>query len=137
MHRIEHNVFENCWTIVKFMLVLKQVPEYRFEQELKHVQSYMFGCMVTLDQCLERADILPARMQQALWRNVYSGEVPKNSDGLILLTKYMLRQLSLVLQLEEGHFVNAQFVWADFDEIKGWLQPGIAPKPDANAGMGL
>ena len=75
----------------------------------------MFGCCVHLDQAIERADILPAKMQQSLWANVYAGDVPKDSEGLILLTKYMIRQLSLILQIESDDFKHVRFQWAPFD----------------------
>merc|ERR1712130_1035590 len=115
MQRVEHNVFENVWTIVKTWLLLKEVPEYRFNDELMHVQQYMFGCCIALDHVIERADILPARMQQCLWGNVYSGDVPKDSEGLLLLTKYVVRQLGLMLQIEQDAFRNVQFKWAEFE----------------------
>lgn len=102
---------------------LKKVPEYRFEAELQNVQEYMFGCCVTLDKALERPDILPARVQQVLWANIYSGSVKKDSSGLTRLTKYLLRQLGLMLQLDATCFLSGSFVWADFPIPDGRPKP--------------
>lgn len=35
-------------------------------------QEFMLGMCVALDQAIERADILPARLQYVLWGNVGS-----------------------------------------------------------------
>merc|ERR1712107_769008 len=96
------------------LYVAQKVPEYRFDAELRNVQEYMLGCCVYLDKALERPDILPARLQQVLWANIYSGEVKKDAVALTRLTKYCLRQLGLMLQLEAEPFLSGSFVWADF-----------------------
>lgn len=112
--RLDEELFESCWTIVKNWLWLKKVPEYRFWEELRNVQEYMFGCCIALDKALERSDILPARVQQVLWGNVYSGDARKDSESLVRLTKYIIRQLGLMLQIDKEHFLEGNFKWADF-----------------------
>jgi len=112
--RLDEDLFEGCWSMVRNWLWLKKIPEYRFDAELQHVQEYMLGCCLALDKALERPDILPARLQQVLWANMYSGGIRKDAKGLTRLTKYCLRQLGLMLQLEAESFLNGGFVWADF-----------------------
>jgi hypothetical protein len=111
---LDEKLFESCWTLCRNFMWLKKVPEYRFDAELQNVQEYMLGCCVALDKALERPDILPARLQQVLWANVYSGAVKKDAKALTRLTKYCLRQLGLMLQLDAERFMSASFVWADF-----------------------
>jgi len=112
--KLDEDLFESCWTLIRNWMVLKKVPEYRFDAELHNVQEYMLGCCVHLDKALERPDILPARVQQVLWANMYSGGIKKDSQGLTRLTKYCLRQLGLMLQLDAERFLSGGFVWADF-----------------------
>lgn len=112
--KLDEDMFEGCWTLVRNCLWLKKIPEYRFDAELLNTQEYMLGCCIALDKALERPDILPARLQQVLWANVYSGGVKKDAAMLTRLTKYCLRQLGLMLQLESEHFLAGNFVWADF-----------------------
>jgi len=112
--RLDEDLFEDCWTTVRNWMWLKKVPEYRFDAELQNVQEYMFGCCLALDKALERSDILPARLQQVLWANIYSGSVKKDAAALNRLTKYILRQLGLVLQLDKEHFLAGNFTWADY-----------------------
>jgi len=111
---LDKDLFESCWTLVRNFMWLKKIPEYRFDAELRNVQEYMLGCCVALDKALERPDILPARLQQVLWANVYSGAVKKDAAALTRLTKYCLRQLGLMLQLDAERFLSGSFVWADF-----------------------
>merc|ERR1719499_705416 len=111
---LDEELFESCWSLVRNFMWLKKIPEYRFDAELRNVQEYMLGCCVALDKALERPDILPARLQQVLWANLYSGAVKKDADALTRLTKYCLRQLGLILQLDAEHFLAGNFVWADF-----------------------
>jgi len=112
--KLEAEIFELGWTHVKELLLRKKVPEYRFNAELKNVQEYMLGCCVALDKALERPDILPARLQQVLWSNVYNGDVPKDADFVEHLGKYVLMQLSFLLQLERDVVLTGAFKWADF-----------------------
>lgn len=112
--RLDEELFEGCWTLVRNWMWLKKTPEYRFDAELQNVQEYMLGCCIALDKALERPDILPARLQQVLWANIYSGGVKKDSVGLTRLTKYCLRQLGLMLQLDAERFLSGSFVWASF-----------------------
>lgn len=119
--RLDEDLFESCWTLVRNWLWLKKTPEYRFDAELQNVQEYMLGCCIALDKALERSDILPARLQQTLWANVYSGSAKKDASALIRLTRYCLRQLGLMLQLDTECFLSGSFVWADFplpDDLK-------------------
>eukprot|EP00933_Yihiella_yeosuensis_P021804 TRINITY_DN17203_c0_g3_i1.p1 TRINITY_DN17203_c0_g3~~TRINITY_DN17203_c0_g3_i1.p1 ORF type:complete len:380 (+),score=66.07 TRINITY_DN17203_c0_g3_i1:57-1142(+) len=112
--RLDEDLFEACWTLTRQWLLLKKTPEYRFDAELQNVQEYMLGCCIAMDKALERPDVLPARVQQVLWNNMYSGSVKKDHKGLTRLTKYLLRQLGLVLQLDQERFLSGSFVWADF-----------------------
>lgn len=112
--KIDDDLFESCWMHVRNWMFLKRVPEFRFDADLKNVQEYMLGCCVALDKALERPDILPARIQQVLWRNVYSATGDRDATALMLLTKYVIRQLGLMLQLDAEHFLAGNFVWADF-----------------------
>eukprot|EP00927_Polykrikos_kofoidii_P048372 TRINITY_DN42647_c0_g1_i1.p1 TRINITY_DN42647_c0_g1~~TRINITY_DN42647_c0_g1_i1.p1 ORF type:complete len:369 (-),score=62.94 TRINITY_DN42647_c0_g1_i1:59-1108(-) len=112
--KLDEELFESCWTLVRNWLWLKKTPEYRFDAELLNVQEYMLGACIAMDKALERPDILPARLQQVLWANVYSGGVKKDAATLTRLTKYCLRQLGLMLQLDTEHFLEGNFVWADF-----------------------
>jgi len=112
--KLDKDMFEACWDLCRNFMFLKKVPEYRFDAELRNVQEYMLGCCVALDKALERPDILPARLQQTLWANVYSGMVKKDANSLNRLTKYVLRQLGLMLQLDASSFLEGNFVWADF-----------------------
>lgn len=112
--RLDEDLFESCWTLVRNWMWLRKIPEYRFDAELQNVQEYMLGCCVALDKALERPDVLPARMQQVLWANMYSGSVKRDHKGLLRLTKYCLRQLGLMLQLDADRFLSGRFVWADF-----------------------
>lgn len=123
--RLDEDLFESCWTLVRNWMLLKKMPEYRFDAELQNVQEYMLGCCVALDKALERPDVLPARVQQALWANLYSGQVKRDHKGLSRMTKYCLRQLGLMLQLDAGNFLSGCFTWADFpvaDEPRKLLQ---------------
>eukprot|EP00928_Gymnodinium_smaydae_P087595 TRINITY_DN71841_c0_g1_i1.p1 TRINITY_DN71841_c0_g1~~TRINITY_DN71841_c0_g1_i1.p1 ORF type:complete len:251 (+),score=75.63 TRINITY_DN71841_c0_g1_i1:105-755(+) len=106
--KLDEDLFEACWTLVRNCMWLKKIPEYRFDAELLNTQEYMLGCCIALDKALERPDILPARLQQVLWANVYSGGVKKDAATLTLLTKYCLRQLGLMLQLDTEVFLDDQ-----------------------------
>ncbi|CAJ1385617.1 unnamed protein product [Effrenium voratum] len=112
--KLDEELFEHCWNLTRSWLVLKRVPEYRFDAELQNVQEYMLGACIAMDKALERPDVLPARVQQCLWANMYSGSVKKDHRGLTRLTKYLLRQLGLMLQLDADRFLTGQFIWADF-----------------------
>ncbi|CAE8621631.1 unnamed protein product, partial [Polarella glacialis] len=125
--RLDEELFETCWTLTRNWLLLKKTPEYRFDAELQNVQEYMLGCCIAMDKALERPDVLPARVQQVLWNNMYSGSVKKDHRGLMRLTKYILRQLSLVLQLDTDRFLTGSFVWADFPVSDGPRQPLALP----------
>merc|ERR1719330_1016902 len=111
---LDEKLFESCWTLCRSFMWLKKIPEYRFDAELQNVQEYMLGCWVHLDKALDRPDILPARLQQVLWANIYSGSVKKDAAALTRLTKYCLRQLGLILQIDAERFLSGSFVWADF-----------------------
>eukprot|EP00931_Biecheleriopsis_adriatica_P029908 TRINITY_DN17683_c0_g1_i2.p1 TRINITY_DN17683_c0_g1~~TRINITY_DN17683_c0_g1_i2.p1 ORF type:complete len:342 (-),score=79.28 TRINITY_DN17683_c0_g1_i2:92-1063(-) len=125
--KIDEDLFEACWTLTRSWLMLKKVPEYRFDAELQNVQEFMLGACIAMDKALERPDVLPARVQQCLWANMYSGGVRKEHKGLTRLTKYMLRQLSLMLQLDADRFLSGQFVWADFPVHDGPRKPIALP----------
>jgi len=126
--KIDEELFEHCWNLTRSWLVLKRVPEYRFDAELQNVQEYMLGACIAMDKALERPDVLPARMQQCLWANMYSGSVKKDHRGLNRLTKYMLRQLGLMLQLDSDRFLSGQFVWADFPVRDKPRKPLVLPE---------
>lgn len=126
--KIDEALFESCWTLVRNWMWLRKIPEYRFDAELQNVQEYMLGCCLALDKALERPDILPARLQQALWANIYSGGVKRDAAALTRLTKYLLRQLGLMLQLDAEHFLAGNFVWADFP-VPDDSRPGAKGKP--------
>eukprot|EP00441_Pelagodinium_beii_P033794 CAMPEP_0197638312 /NCGR_PEP_ID=MMETSP1338-20131121/13282_1 /TAXON_ID=43686 ORGANISM="Pelagodinium beii, Strain RCC1491" /NCGR_SAMPLE_ID=MMETSP1338 /ASSEMBLY_ACC=CAM_ASM_000754 /LENGTH=295 /DNA_ID=CAMNT_0043210865 /DNA_START=53 /DNA_END=936 /DNA_ORIENTATION=- len=123
----DEDLFETCWTLTRNWLLLKKTPEYRFDAELQNVQEYMLGACVAMDRALERPDILPARVQQCLWNNMYSGSVKKDHKGLLRLTKYMLRQLGLMLALDADCFLSGKFVWADFPVHDGPRKPLALP----------
>jgi len=123
---LDEDLFESCWTLVRNWMWLRKIPEYRFDAELLNVQEYMLGCCIALDKALERPDILPARLQQVLWANVYSGGVKKDAAALTRLTKYCLRQLGLMLQLDTHHILAGNFVWADFPIPD---ESGLPPRP--------
>lgn len=125
--KLDEDLFEGCWTLVRNWMWLKKTPEYRFDAELQNVQEYMLGCCIALDKALERPDILPARIQQVLWANMYSGGVSKDFTGLTRVTKYCLRQLGLMLQLDTEVFLSGSFVWADFpiDENQPVIRPAL------------
>jgi hypothetical protein len=82
----------------------------------------MVGTMIALDGAVERADILPAKVQDGLWNNIYSQEIPRDSDAVLLLTKYTVRQLSFLLQVCADDFLNVRFRWADFPVYKQGTQ---------------
>lgn len=126
--KLDEEMFETCWTMTRQWLLLKKIPEYRFDAELQNIQEYMLGCCIAMDRALERPDVLPARVQQCLWNNMYSGQVKKDHKGMMRLTKYMLRQLSLMLQLETECFLNGNFVWADFPVHTGTRKPMALPE---------
>jgi hypothetical protein len=128
---IDKKMFELCWHLVQQWMLLKKIPEFRWNQELKNVQQHMLGMCVALDRALERPDILPARIQRVLANNLYSGEVNPDAECVTLLTKYTLRQLQHVLQVDQKHFLSGTFVWTDFpitheqlelveNEMKAW-----------------
>mmetsp|Transcript_56072 Transcript_56072/g.121258 ORF Transcript_56072/g.121258 Transcript_56072/m.121258 type:complete len:333 (+) Transcript_56072:232-1230(+) len=126
--RLDADLFEHCWTLVRNWMWIRKVPEYRFDTEMRNVQEFLLGCCVALDKALERPDILPARLRQELWANVYSGGCKKDSAALTLLTKYCLRQLALMLQLDTECVLNGNFVWADFPVPDGKpVQPRLLP----------
>jgi len=113
-YRIDDDLFESCWACTKQWMQVKKVKEFRFSAELRNTQEYMFTLMLSLDDTLDRADILAARMQLVLWANVYSGEPSRNAHFIVLLTKYILRQLSMILQLPAESVMEGRFKWADF-----------------------
>lgn len=127
--KIDEDLFESCWTLVRNWMWLRKIPEYRFDAELQNVQEYMLGCCVALDKALERPDILPARLQQTLWANIYSGGVNKDAASLMRLTKYLLRQLGLMLQLDAEYFLAGNFAWADFPVLEEELGAGGRLRP--------
>lgn len=112
--KLDEDLFEACWTLCRNWMWLRKIPEYRFDAELQNVQEYMLGFCLAMDKALERPDILPARLQQVVWANIYSGSVKKDAKSLTKITKYILRQLGLMLQLDADHFLEGNFVWADF-----------------------
>merc|ERR1712216_875177 len=77
--KIDEKLFELVWLLVQQWMLLKKVPEFRWNAELKNVQQYLFGMCIALDRALERADILPARIQRVLANNLYSGEVRQDA----------------------------------------------------------
>ncbi|KAL8436378.1 hypothetical protein ACSSS7_001778 [Eimeria intestinalis] len=97
-------LFQQTWGLVTDWLRLKKL-------------------MVSLDQALTEADIFPARVKEALW----GGEVAYGDRGLSLLTKYTIRQLLHILQLEPTHFLQARFSWADFPLSPHYLAPPLLP----------
>jgi len=107
-------LFDFTWHMFKEWLLLKAVPEFRFFAELKHCQEYMFGLCFSLDFSLQRADILPARIREALWANVWAGEVDPDEAYLDVATKYVVRQLSHILHMDREPLLSSNFVWADF-----------------------
>ncbi|KAL8455906.1 hypothetical protein Emag_000280 [Eimeria magna] len=109
---INEYLFQQTWGLVTDWLRLKKVGQFQLQAELKNCQAYAFGLMVSLDQALTEADIFPARVKEALWGNVFSGEVAYGDRGLTLLTKYTIRQLLHILQLEPTHFLQARFSWS-------------------------
>merc|ERR1712118_168282 len=96
--KLDEDLFESCWTLCRNWMWLRKIPEYRFDAELQNVQEYMLGFCLAMDKALERPDILPARLQQVIWANIYSGGVKKDANALTRITKYILRQLGLMLQ---------------------------------------
>ncbi|KAL8275567.1 hypothetical protein Esti_000518 [Eimeria stiedai] len=124
---INECLFQQTWGLVTDWLRLKKVGQFQLQAELKNCQAYAFGLMVSLDQALTEADIFPARVKEALWGNVFSGEVAYGDRGLSLLTKYTIRQLLHILQLEPTHFLQARFSWADFPLSPHYLAPPLLP----------
>ncbi|KAL8452281.1 hypothetical protein Emed_001442 [Eimeria media] len=134
---INEYLFQQTWGLVTDWLRLKKVGQFQLQAELKNCQAYAFGLMVSLDQALTEPDIFPARVKEALWGNVYSGEVAYGDRGLSLLTKYTIRQLLHILQLEPTHFLQARFScstgWlllylkADFPLSPHYLAPPLLP----------
>ncbi|XP_022587038.2 uncharacterized protein LOC34618837 [Cyclospora cayetanensis] len=120
-------VFKQTWEVLKDWLKLKKVGEFQFQAELKNCQAYAFGLMVSLDQAMTEGEICPARIKEALWGNVYGGAIPYGDPALSLLTKYVLRQLTHVMQIADDHFFQAKFSWADFPLSPNFLAPPLLP----------
>ncbi|CEL97739.1 unnamed protein product [Vitrella brassicaformis CCMP3155] len=113
-HAIDEWMFWGLWYVVQDWMLLRDVPEYRWMAELKNIQEYMYGFCVSLDLAMEKSDVLPARVREVLWGNLYSGEIGEDSPALDLLTIYVLRQLQYVLHMDKDQFLTGNFVWADF-----------------------
>ncbi|KAL8429377.1 hypothetical protein Efla_001215 [Eimeria flavescens] len=124
---ISDYLFQQTWGLVTDWLRLKKVGQFQLQAELKNCQAYAFGFMVSLDQALTETDVFPARLKEALWGNVYSGDVGFGDRGLTLLIKYTVRQLLHVLQLDSRHFFQARFSWADFPLSPNFLAPPLLP----------
>ena len=71
-------------------MTLREIPSWKFKNEIENVHAHVFGFCVAMDKTLGQSNIFPARLQECLWNNVFAGEVPKNHEGLLLLTKYMM-----------------------------------------------
>lgn len=126
---LDEKFMDHCWTVVLQWMLVKKIPEYRFVSELQHVQGYMVGFCVALDMAVERADILPARMQYVLWANVHSGSLANDHECVTLLTKYVIRQLSYLLMVPTENVLNGKFVWADMPVEESAL---IVRQPEYN-----
>eukprot|EP00922_Rhytidocystis_sp_ex-Travisia-forbesii_P029922 GHVS01043881.1.p1 GENE.GHVS01043881.1~~GHVS01043881.1.p1 ORF type:complete len:330 (+),score=54.84 GHVS01043881.1:387-1376(+) len=137
-YMVDNRIFKDVWDMFQHWMVLKEVPEPLFSQELQNVQAHMFGLMLTLDDALCRTDILPARINEAIWSNVYNQDIPPEDPRVVLLTKYVIRQLVHVLQMDRNHFLNADFVWADMIiphlnlHVKSRVVPALSYKPQYN-----
>lgn len=110
---VDQELFPQLFDFMEHWMVLKETPAQRFQAELKRVRTYLMAMMVCLDDALGRTDILPARIHEALFMHIYSTEGFLSDDPRItLLTKYVMRQLVHLLQMDREHFLNAEFVWA-------------------------
>lgn len=114
---IDDHLFRFLMNCVHDWLWIKDTPEYRFAAEAHHCQSHIFSFCHALDNALEYIDILPAHIHQVLWHRLYEGEINPDEEYLDLLTKYVIRQWTHVLQLESKHVVEGYFTWADFPGI--------------------
>jgi len=120
-------LFDFTWHIFKEWLLLKGVPEFRFFAELKHCQEYMFGLCFSLDFALQRVDILPSRIREALWANVWAGNVDPDEPHLDLMTKYVVRQLTHILHIDRDSLLSSNFVWADFSVTPDMPRQKVVP----------
>lgn len=110
---IDDELFEEAAKLFAEWLVIKKVEEHRFARELQNVQEFMYTFCIHLDLAMKDKDTMPARIRQVLWAHLYNSELDPDDETLDLTTKYVLRQLLHILQLDTAHFMTGNFVWAD------------------------
>ena len=105
----EEDYFEALFRVIDHWILAKEIPRHRLTLEIANAQKHALSFCIALDVACERPDILPARIALAI-NSVFPNA---HAD---LLTKYTLRQASLALHLSRDHFLQGQFLWADFPD---------------------
>eukprot|EP00916_Digyalum_oweni_P008087 GHVL01013531.1.p1 GENE.GHVL01013531.1~~GHVL01013531.1.p1 ORF type:complete len:369 (+),score=76.14 GHVL01013531.1:96-1202(+) len=112
--RIGEDLFKNSNMTIQSWMALKNVPEYTWYPEIRNTHGYMIGFMLAFDDAMKQPDIMPAKIQENIWANVYGGNVAKNASFVILFTKYFLRQFQHILMLDKESFLTGHWTWVDF-----------------------
>ena len=122
----EEDYFEALFRIIDHWILAKEIPRHRLTLEIANAQKHALSFCIALDVACEKPEILPARISLALNNSFPTGHIE-------LLTKYTLRQASLALHLSKSHFVQGEFLWADFpDRAPPLWRPGSKKSKSAS-----
>jgi hypothetical protein len=122
----EEDYFEALFRVIDHWILAKDIPRHRLTLEIANAQKHALSFCIALDVACEKAEILPARIALAINSVFPSGHTE-------LLTKYTLRQASLALHLSRAHFLQGQFLWADFPDRPPPLWRPAAKKPKSSS----
>jgi len=113
---------EAAWRALRVSILQQQqqtsmaaLCEKGLTMELPHAQaSVLQEFFDSLDDAVDRPDILPARLRNVLRSHIFGAPRQDDEAALDLMTKYAVRQLAFVLQIDKAHLLAGAFVWADF-----------------------
>lgn len=115
---INNYIFDITWRIVRDWLLLKDVPEYKFNAELLNCQEYAFGFLVALDEIATKVEIFPSLLKDVLWEHLYEKKTKKGGKVVTELSKYIILQLRHIFNVPSDYFLQAYFIWANFYQQK-------------------
>jgi hypothetical protein len=118
LNKLESDYVDRIWLMPYKWMLDKGIPRHRLQVELEHCHRYSLKFSVEMDQAISRPDILPGQISEVLWRTIFSEDTKiksPNDAKVILLTKYIIRNLNFVLNaVPKDHFTQGAFIWPDF-----------------------
>ena len=115
LNKLESDYVDRIWLLPYKWMMDKGVPRHRLQVELEHAHRYSLKFSVELDQAIGRPEILPGLIGEVVWRTIFSEDAKiksPNDPKILLLTKYILRNLNFVLNsVPTQHFTQGAFIW--------------------------